>query len=83
MMSRFISVICPICQDEVQAIFFEECSGGYKMLRCSIYPLEFAHPLKGPSKDGYQAWYRGEAIKLGSLESHVDLSAKKCAPLKG
>lgn len=50
------------------------------MLRCPICFLEFAHPLKGPSKNGYEAWYRGETIQMCGGEIYVDYLARLCSP---
>lgn len=58
MKRRCIPTLCPLCEKEVGAIVVEDCEGGYKMLRCPMCKLEFAHPLKGLGKEGYEGLYK-------------------------
>jgi SAM-dependent methyltransferase len=80
MTNRIISKRCPICQIEVDAILVEECEFGYKMLRCPDCHLEFAHPLKGPGKEGYEQWYKGETTEIKGERFSVDYASRLQSP---
>ncbi len=74
MKDKCIHTICPICEEEVKAFVVERCGWGYDVLRCPLCHLEFASPLKGPGKRGYEAWYKGEPLEGSGV--YVDCASR-------
>lgn len=76
MQRECITTICPLCEREVESVIVEDCEGGYKMLRCPLCKLEFAYPLKGPGKEGYERWYKRKAFQMGETDFYVDYASR-------
>jgi len=75
-----LRAVCPICEKEVQAILVEECQGGYKWLRGPFCALEFANPLKGAGKEGYDMWYKKGFWKPNEIIFKADYTYRLISP---